>query len=69
MIKRIFTIFILTLLVVFISPAYSLDASSKALEKYTKKISNKFTRTYCNTTKFGIFEWMMEKPNDWIGRK
>ena len=28
--------------------------SSKTLEKYTKKISNKFTRTYCNTTKFGI---------------
>ena len=31
-----------------------MDTSSKALEKYTKKISNKFTRTYCNTTKFGI---------------
>ena len=36
------------------SPVYSLDTSSKTLEKYTKKISNKFTRTYCNTTKFGI---------------
>ena len=54
MIKRIFTIFILILLVVFSSPAYSLDISSKTLEKYTKKISNKFTRTYCNTSKFGI---------------
>ena len=54
MIKRIFTIFILTLLVVFNSPAYSLDTSSKNLEKYTKKISNKFSRTYCNTSKFGI---------------
>ena len=28
--------------------------SSKTIDKYTKKISNKFTRTYCNTTKFGI---------------
>ena len=54
MIKRVFTIFILTLLLLFNSPVYSLDTSSKTLEKYTKKISNKFTRTYCNTTKFGI---------------
>ena len=54
MIKRVFTICILTLLLLFNSPVYSLDTSSKTLEKYTKKISNKFTRTYCNTTKFGI---------------
>ena len=54
MIKRVFTIFILTLLFLFCSPVYALDTSSKTLEKYTKKISNKFTRTYCNTTKFGI---------------
>ena len=54
MIKRVFTIFILTFLLLFNSPVYSLDTSSKTLEKYTKKISNKFTRTYCNTSKFGI---------------
>ena len=54
MIKKIFTILFLTLLVIFNSPVYSLEASSKTIEKYTKKISNKFTRTYCNTTKFGI---------------
>jgi len=54
MIKRVFTIFTLTLLLLFNNPVYSLDTSSKTLEKYTKKISNKFTRTYCNTTKFGI---------------
>ena len=54
MIKRVFMIFILTLLLLINSPVYSLDSSSKTLEKYTKKISNKFTRTYCNTTKFGI---------------
>ena len=53
MIKRVFTIFILTLLFLFSSPVYSLDTSSKTLDKYTKKISNKFTRTYCNTSKFG----------------
>ena len=54
MIKRVFAIFTLTLLFLFSGPAYSLDTSSKTLEKYTKKISNKFTRTYCNTSKFGI---------------
>ena len=54
MIKRVFTIFILTLLLLLSSPVYSLDNSSNNLEKYTKKISNKFTRTFCNTTKFGI---------------
>ncbi|MBO8228119.1 RNA-binding protein [Prochlorococcus marinus XMU1414] len=54
MIKRIFAIFTLILLFLFSSPVYSLDTSSKTLDKYTKKISNKFTRTYCNTTKFGI---------------
>ena len=42
------------MLLLFNGPVYSLDTSSKTLEKYTKKISNKFTRTYCNTTKFGI---------------
>ena len=54
MIKRVFTICILTLILLFSSPIYSLDNSSKTLEKYTKRISNKFTRTYCNTSKFGI---------------
>jgi len=54
MIKRVFTIFTLTLLLLFNSPVYSLDNSSKTLEKYTKKISKKFTRPFCNTTKFGI---------------
>ena len=54
MIKRVFAILTLTLLFLFSTPVYSLDISSKSLEKYTKKISNKFTRTYCNTSKFGI---------------
>ena len=54
MIKRVFTIFTLTLLLLFSTPVHSLDSSSNALEKYTKKISKKFIRTYCNATKFGI---------------
>ena len=54
MIKRVFTLFTLTVLLLFSSPVYSLDNSPKTLAKYTKKISNKFTNTYCNTSKFGI---------------
>ena len=54
MAKRVFTTFTLTLLLLVSSPVYSLDTASITLEKYTKKISNKFTRTYCNTSKFGI---------------
>jgi len=54
MLKRLFAIFTLSLLLLVSGPVYSLDTSSKTLEKYSKKISNKFTRTYCNTSKFGI---------------
>ena len=54
MIKRVFTILILSLFFLLTSPVYSVDSSFKTLEKYTKKISNKFTRTYCNTSRFGI---------------
>ena len=54
MIKRVFVIFTLTLLFLFSTPVYSLDTSLITLEKYTKKISSKFTRTYCNTSNFGI---------------
>ena len=54
MIKRVFAILTLSLLFLFSTPVNSFDISSKSLEKYTKKISNKFTRTYCNTSKFGI---------------
>ena len=52
--KRFLSILILTLLLLFSSPVYSLDTSPKTLQKYAKKISSKFTRTYCNTSKFGI---------------
>ena len=54
MIKGNFCIFILFLLLLFISPVYSLDTSFKTIDKYTKRIANKFTRTYCNTSQFGI---------------
>ncbi|WP_288262242.1 RNA-binding protein [uncultured Prochlorococcus sp.] len=54
MIKRFFTFLFLTIFLIFINPVYSLEISSRTIEKYTMRISNKFSRTYCNATKFGI---------------
>ena len=54
MIKRFVSVSILILVILFNSPVYSLDTSPKSIEKYTKKISNKFSNTYCNATQFGI---------------
>ena len=56
MIKNIFLILLSFLLLIFDTPAYSLDTSPKSIEKYTSKISSKFANTYCNSTKFGISE-------------
>ena len=56
MIKTIFNFFISTLFFLFNNPAYSKVESTENLDKYINKISSKFSRTYCNTTKFGISE-------------
>ena len=54
MIKRIFLFFVLFLFLTFGKPVESKELSSNKVEKYIDKISNKFTRTYCNTRQFGI---------------
>ena len=54
MIKRIFIIFISFFYLVFSNPVYSKEISSNSIEKYISKISNKFSKTYCNTIQFGI---------------
>ena len=54
MIKNILNILLLFLFFIFDTPAYPVDSSLKAIEKYTLKISSKFANTYCNSTKFGI---------------
>ncbi len=54
MIVNVFTFFILTFILLFSSPVYSLVDTSRTLEIYTNKISHKFTKTYCNASKFGI---------------
>ena len=54
MIKNILNFLILFLFLIFGTPAYPENSSSKVIEKYTLKISRKFANTYCNSTKFGI---------------
>ena len=54
MIKRIFIIFISFFYLVFSNPVFSKEISSNSIENYINKISNKFSRTYCNTIQFGI---------------
>ena len=54
MIRNIFNFLLSIILLIFNTPVYAKDFSSKAIEKYTLKISRKFSNTYCNTTNFGI---------------
>ena len=54
MIRKILNLIFLFLLFIFNNPSYSDDFSPKTIEKYTLKISRKFSDTYCNSTKFGI---------------
>ena len=54
MIRNIFNVFLSFFLLIILSPVYAIDFSPEAIEKYTLKISRKFSNTYCNTTKFGI---------------
>ena len=53
--KKKFTyIFIILLIFIFGNPVNSIEISSKDIDNYINRISMKFSRTYCNTTKFGI---------------
>ena len=54
MIRNAINIFLSFVFLIFVTPVYSFEYSEKVIEKYTLKISNKFSNTYCNSTKFGI---------------
>ena len=54
MIRNFLNFSLVIFLVIFYSPIYATELSPKIIEKYTLKISRKFSKTYCNTTKFGI---------------
>tara|TARA_Y100000739_G_C20175464_1_gene269738 strand:- start:123 stop:467 length:345 start_codon:yes stop_codon:yes gene_type:complete len=52
--RYILNIFMSLLLLIFATPSYSIEFSPKEIENYTLKISRKFSKTYCNSIKFGI---------------
>ena len=54
MIRKVFSLFLIFVQFIFGSPIYASDISTKTIEKYNQKISNKFAKTYCNTIQFGI---------------
>ena len=54
MIRNILHIFLSLFFLIFNTPVFSMDFSQKDIEKYTLKVSKKFSNTYCNSTKFGI---------------
>ena len=54
MIKSIFIFFISAFFLLISNPVHSADVQPKSLDKYIIKISNKFSKTFCNTSKFGI---------------
>ena len=56
MIKIIWTIILSSFLFLFSQPTYSKEISQKNLDNLTTKVSKKFSRTYCNTSNFGISE-------------
>ena len=57
MIRNFLILFVLVLLLLLLfydKAVFSIELEPKTLEKYIYKISNKFSRTYCNTIRFGI---------------
>ena len=54
MIRNVLNILLSFLFLIFDYPVYSHEFTPRDFEKYTLKISNKFSRNYCNTTNFGI---------------
>ena len=54
MIRNILNFLVIIHLLIFNNPVYAKDFSQKAIEKYTLKISRKFSNNYCNSTNFGI---------------
>ena len=56
MIKRVLLIIILSASFMFSNPVFSKEDLAKSIDNYVAKISKKFSKTYCNTKKFGISE-------------
>ena len=56
MIRNVLSILLSFILLSFDTPVYSNDILPNDIQNYTLKISKKFSKTYCNSIKFGISE-------------
>ncbi len=54
MIRYILNFLLFFLILIIDNPVFSHEFSNMSIENYTLKVSRKFTKTFCNTTKFGI---------------
>ena len=54
MIRIILNLLLSLLFLIINTPVFSYDVSQKSLNEYILKISRKFSKTYCNSIKFGI---------------
>ena len=54
MIKLLIGFFISFILVLPINPAFSKEIPQKNIDNLTNKVAKKFSRTFCNTSNFGI---------------
>ena len=54
MIKIILKLLLIFILLIFETPSFANDISPKIIETYNLRIARKFSKTYCNTSKFGI---------------
>ena len=56
MLKSITIGIVLSIFFLFSNQVYSIEGTNNSFNNYANKIAKKFSRTYCNTTKFGISE-------------
>ena len=54
MIRNVLSFIFTFLFLIINSPAFSKVTTPEDIENYTLKIAVKFSKTYCNTTQFGI---------------
>ena len=54
MFRFFITLLFTSFFLLVVNPINSLEIPQKRIDKLTDKVSKKFSRTYCNTSKFGI---------------
>ena len=54
MLKKLIISLLSVIFLISCNPVYTKEIPSKSIIKYISRISNKFSRTYCNAINFGI---------------